>query len=306
MSNRANVANVGRAAEVGDVAGRALPRRVRLPRLSSPDIVTYAFLLVGAVVILLPFFWMLLASFKPSVDILTYPPKLVPAALTIENYDYVLTDTRFLTFVRNSFIVAFVTICGHILSGTLVAYGFARFRFPGRNILFMFMLGTIMIPFHAYMIPRFWIMKQLGVLDSLAAVVLPYLFGGPLYIFLFRQFFMSIPNELDDAARVDGANSLQVYWHILLPLARPVVVTVAVIEFIASWNSFLEPLIYLNSQDNYTVTLGLSLFRSGFGGTIQWGPLMAATSLAVLPPLAVFFVAQRHIIGGIASAGLKG
>jgi ABC-type glycerol-3-phosphate transport system permease component len=303
MSNRAYIADV---ADVSDVAPRTQTRRLALPRLINPEsILTYAILLVGAVVILLPFLWMVSASFKPEGEILTYPPKLI-TTVTAENYDYVFTETRFPTFMRNSLIVAAVTITGHVISGTLVAYGFARFRFPGRNVLFLLMLGTLMIPFHAYMIPRFWIMKQLGVLDSLVAVVLPYLFGGPLYIFLFRQFFMTVPREFDDAARVDGANSLQVYWHVLFPLARPVVVTVAVLEFIASWNSFLEPLIYLNSQDNYTVTLGLRLFRGAFGGTVQWGPLMAATTLAVIPPLAVFFFAQRYIIGGLTGTGLKG
>ena len=303
MSNRAYIADV---AEVSEAVPRTQARRFALPRLiNAESILTYAVLLVGAVVILLPFLWMVSASFKPEGEILTYPPKLI-TTVTAENYDYVFTETRFPTFMRNSLIVAAVTITGHVISGTLVAYGFARFRFPGRNVLFLLMLGTLMIPFHAYMIPRFWIMKQLGVLDSLVAVVLPYLFGGPLYIFLFRQFFMTVPREFDDAARVDGANSLQVYWHVLFPLARPVVVTVAVLEFIASWNSFLEPLIYLNSQDNYTVTLGLRLFRGAFGGTVQWGPLMAATTLAVIPPLAVFFFAQRYIIGGLTGSGLKG
>ena len=303
-SNRAYIAD---AADVADVAPRTLPRRVLLPRAIGPEVLlTYAILLAGAVVILAPFLWMVSASFKPEGEILTYPPRLVLSTLTVENYDYVFTQTRFPTFIRNSLIVAVVTITGHVISGTLVAYGFARFRFPGRQVLFMLMLSTLMIPFHAYMIPRFWIMKQLGVLDSLVAVFLPYLFGGPLYIFLFRQFFMSIPRELDDAARVDGANSLQIFWHVLFPLARPVVVTVAVLEFIASWNSFLEPLVYLNSQSNYTVTLGLTLFRGAFAGQIQWGPLMAATTLAVIPPLLVFFFAQRHIIGGITGTGLKG
>jgi len=293
-----------------DVAMRSLtkpsPRKLRLPGFSAANALTYAVLLTGAVVVLMPFLWMLSASLKPAGEVLAYPPKLVPSNPTLENYAYVFTETRFLTFVRNSLIVALFTIGGHVISGTLVAYGFARFRFPGRNVLFMVVLGTMMIPFHAYMIPRFWIMKQLGVLDTLAAVFLPYLFGGPLYIFLFRQFFMSIPRELDDAARIDGCNSLQVFWWVLFPLARPAVATVAVLEFIASWNSFLEPLIYLNSQDNYTVALGLSLFRSGFGGTVLWGPLMAATTLAVIPLLVVFFFAQRHIIGGITGSGLKG
>ena len=208
--------------------------------------------------------------------------------------------------MKNSFIIVAFTITGHVVSGSLVAYGFARFRFPGRGILFMVLLGTLMIPFHAYMIPRFLIMRELNVLDSLTAVFLPYLFGGPLYIFLLRQFFMSIPSELDDAACIDGCNSAQVFWYILFPLARPAIATVAVLEFIGAWTSFLGPLIYLNSLDNYTVALGLSLFNQGFGGPVEWGPLMAATTMSALPPLAVFFIAQRQLLGGISPVGVKG
>src|SRR5258708_21955639 len=156
------------------------------------------------------------------------------------------------------------------------------------------------------MIPRLWVVTRLGAVDHLTAVFLPYLFGGPLYIFLLRQFIMSIPRELDDAARIDGSNSFQVFRYIIFPLIRPAVVTVAVIEFLAAWTSFLEPLIYLNSVSNYTVALGLSLFKQGFGGEIQWGPLMEATTMTTLPPLIVFFVAQRQLIGGITSTGIRG
>jgi multiple sugar transport system permease protein len=282
---------------------RTSPRRTRF---AWADVATYLTLGVGTLVVMLPFLWMLSSSFKPEGDILVYPPQLVPVNWTMDNYNYVLQQTRYLTFVKNSLIIVAFTITGHVLSGSLVAYGFARFRFPGRNLLFMLLLGTLMIPFHAYMIPRFIIMKQLGVLDSLAAVFLPYLFGGPLYIFLLRQFFMSIPRELDDAARIDGCNSAQVFWHVLFPLARPAIATVAVLEFIAAWTSFLEPLIYLNSLDNYTVALGLSLFSEGFGGAVEWGPLMAATAMSSLPPLVVFFIAQKQLLGGIATAGLTG
>ena len=276
-------------------------------RFNSANVVTYAILSVGAIIILLPFLWMVSSSLKESGAILVYPPKLIPDKPTFEHYDKVLLDTKYPTFVKNSLIVAFFTISGHVISSSLVAYGFARFRFPGRSILFMLVLGTVMIPFQAYMIPRFWIMSKLGVLDSLVAVFLPYLFGGPLYIFLLRQFFMSIPRELDNAALIDGCNSFQVFWYIIFPLARPAVVTIAVLEFLGAWTSFLEPLIYLNSLDNYTVALGLSLFRSGgFGVTIQWGPLMAATTLTALPPLIVFFFAQKYLLGGIAASGLRG
>jgi multiple sugar transport system permease protein len=255
---------------------------------------------------MLPFVWMLSASFKPASDILVYPPQLIPQTFTLDNYLKVLGQTSYLTFVKNSLIVVTFTLTGHIVSGSLVAYGFARFRFPGRNVLFMLVLGTLMIPFHAYMIPRLWVMTRLGAVDHLTAVFLPYLFGGPLYIFLLRQFIMSIPRELDDAARIDGSNSFQVFRYIIFPLIRPAVVTVAVIEFLAAWTSFLEPLIYLNSESNYTVARGLTLFKQGFGGEVQWGPLMAATTMTTLPPLIVFFVAQKQLIGGIASTGIRG
>jgi multiple sugar transport system permease protein len=275
-------------------------------RFTLTDVLTYVVLTIGAIIVMLPFLWMVSSSFKPAGDILVYPPQLIPERLTFDNYSYVIYQTHFLTFVKNSLIIVAFTITGHVISGSLVAYGFARFRFPARNILFMILLGTLMIPFHAYMIPRFFIMKELGVLDSLTAVFLPYLFGGPLYIFLLRQFFMSIPRELDDAARIDGCNSFQVFWRILFPLARPAIVTVAVLEFLAAWTSFLEPLIYLNAQANYTVALGLSLFKQGFGGAVDWGPLMAATTMSALAPLFVFFFAQKQLMGGIASIGLKG
>ena len=287
-------------------ASDALVLAPKRRRFELTNVLTYVILIVGALIMASPFIWMLTSSFKPEAEILVYPPKAAPSHFTLENYQYIIDQTRFLRFIRNSLIVVSFTITGHVLSGSLVAYGFARFRFPGRDKLFMVLLGTLMIPFHAYMIPRFWIMKQLGVLDSLVAVFLPYLFGGPLYIFLLRQFFMSVPRELDDAARIDGCNSFQVFRYVLFPLVRPAVATVIVLEFLAAWTSFLEPLIYLNSMDNYTVALGLSLFREGFGGTVRWGALMAATTLTALPPLVVFFFAQRQLLGGISSFGLRG
>jgi multiple sugar transport system permease protein len=275
-------------------------------RIDVGKIMIYALLVLGTLVVATPFIWMLSSSFKPEGEIMVYPPQLIPETFTLENYRFVLTETRYVTFVKNSLIVVAFTISGHVISGSLVAYGFARFRFPGRNLLFMIVLGTLMIPFHAYMIPRFWIMKQLNVLDSLTAVFLPYLFGGPLYIFLLRQFIMSVPRDLDDAARMDGCNSFQVFWYVIFPIIRPAVVTVVVLEFLAAWTSFLEPLIYLNSMENYTVALGLSLFRQGFGGQVQWGALMAATTMTALPPLMMFFLAQKQLLGGIASIGVKG
>ena len=305
----------------GVAAGSAQPRPSQPPsgRSAAPSgtksnflrglptkIIIFVVLLIGVLTMLTPFLWMLSASFKQEAKVLSYPPTLWPDPWTLENYTYVFQTLGYMRFVVNSLIVVTFTISGHVISGSLVAFGFARMRFPGRNVLFFLVLSTMMIPFHAYMIPRFIIMRQLHLLDTLAAVFLPYLFGGAFYIFLMRQYFMSLPFELDDAARIDGCNSFQIYARIAMPLAKPVVVTVVVLEFLAAWTSFLEPLIYLNTQDKYTVALGLSLLRSGFGGRIAWGPMMAATALSALPPLIVFLLAQKQLIGGIAVTGIKG
>lgn len=291
------------------VARTAPPRtadRSKFLQTLPGNLVIAVVLLIGILTMLVPFVWMLSASFKPEIKVLSYPPTLWPDPWTLENYRYVFETLGYLRFVANSLIVVTFTIAGHVISGSLVAFGFARMRFPGRNVLFFLVLSTMMIPFHAYMIPRFIIMRQLHLLDTLVAVFLPYLFGGAFYIFLMRQYFMSIPFELDDAARIDGCNSFQIYLRIAMPLAKPVLMTVVVLEFLAAWTSFLEPLIYLNTQDKYTVALGLSLLRSGFSGRIAWGPMMAATALSALPPFLVFLAAQKQLIGGIAVTGIKG
>ena len=280
-------------------------RAFRVRRLLRPALI-YAVLCFGLLFTLLPFVWMLSSAFKVSEEVTMYPPTLLPNTATLENFAVVLTKVQFPRFFLNSFIICACTITGHLVSGSMAAFGFARLRFPGRNLLFMVLLSTLIIPFYAYMIPRFIIIRALGLYDTLLAVVLPYLFGGPFYIFLMRQYFMSLPMELDDAARIDGCSSFGIYWRILLPLARPALATVAVLEFIAAWKSFLEPLIYLSNQNNYTVALGLTLFRSGFGGQVQWGPLMAATALSAVPPLIVCFAMQKYLVGGIAGTGLKG
>ena len=289
-----------RSEQLGHLRRSAWARRVMRPML------IYAVLLIGLLFTMLPFLWMLSSAFKVSEEVTMYPPTLLPSVATLDNFGVVLTKVQFPRFFLNSFIICAFTITGHLVSGSLAAFGFARLRFPGRNALFMLLLSTLIIPFYAYLIPRFMIIRALGLYDTLVAVVLPYMFGGPFYIFLMRQYFMSLPMELDDAARIDGCSTFGIYWRILLPLAKPALATVAVLEFIAAWKSFLEPLIYLSNQNNFTVALGLTLFRSGFGGQIEWGPLMAATALSALPPLIVCFAMQNHLIGGIAGTGLKG
>lgn len=291
---------------IGAKVTRGWPHLGRTGQRRLGDAVTYGILLLGLSFTLLPFVWMLSASLKPESKILVFPPRMWPDPWTWENYRYVLQETLFPRWVMNSLLICCITVSAHLISGSLVAFGFARLRFPGRNVLFMIVLSTMMIPFQAYMIPRFKIIQWLGLLNTLLAVVLPYLFGSPFYIFLMRQYYMTLPLELDDAARIDGCNTFQIYLRILLPLTKPILATVAVLEFLAAWNSFLEPLIYLNSMENYTVSLGLSLFRQGWGGMIHWGPLMASTALSALPPLIVCFAAQKQLAGGIAVTGIRG
>lgn len=270
------------------------------------DVSTYVLLCGGMAFTLFPLLWLLSSAFKSSQAIMVFPPQIIPNPPVIDNFIYIFQKVHFEIFFLNSAIVSISVIIGQVFFSSLAAYGFARLRFPGRNFLFILLLSTMMIPFQAYMIPRFVIIRVLGVLNTLPAVFLPYIFGSAFYIFLLRQYYMSLPRELDEAAVMEGANYFQVFWHILLPLTKPAIFTITVLEFLASWNSFLEPLIYLNTQNKFTVALGLSLFRFSFGNLIEWGPLMAGTFLTALPCLIVCFAAQKQLIGGIAVSGIKG
>ncbi len=283
---------------------RAHPRLGRTASRRLGDLLTYAILLLGAVVIMIPPFWMISASFKTVDKIFIFPPEWIPRPFTLQNYIYILRDVPFPRFILNSLIVSGFTIIGQTLSASVVAFGFARLRFPGRNIIFVIMLSTMMIPFQVTMIPLFVIMRWLGFLNSLKALIVPAFFGSPFYIFLIRQYFMTLPFELDDAARIDGCNTFQIFARVILPLASPALASVVVLEFLASWNSFVGPLIFLNDQEKYTVSLGLSMFRNSF--QTEWGALMAASVLSTLPVLLVFILAQQKLIGGIALTGIKG
>jgi multiple sugar transport system permease protein len=270
------------------------------------QIIVYALLLILSAAFLLPFLWMVATSLKKAQDVFTYPPSFFPNSFEWRNYITGWTILPFTTFLKNSLIVTTANVIGNLVSCSLVAFGFARLRGRGRDLLFLLLLATIMIPREVTIVPRFLLFQRAGLVNTLWPLILPAWFGYPFFIFLLRQFFMSIPHELDEAARIDGASSFRILTTIILPLAKPALATVAVLEFIAAWKSFLEPLIYLSNQNNFTVALGLTLFRSGFGGQVQWGPLMAATALSALPPLIVCFAMQNHLVGGIAGTGLKG
>jgi len=256
-----------------------------------------------------PFLWTVISSLKAPTEITTYPPVFVPERLRFENYARAWSKVPFLTFYVNSVIVTGLAVTGQVLSATLVAYGFARFQFPLRGPLFMLVIATLIIPWEVTIVPSFLLYKFLGWIDTLKPLIVPSWFGGaPLYIFLLRQFFMTIPRDLDEAAEMDGANSFRVLWQILVPLCLPAITTVAIFSFLQHWNEFIQPLIFLNSQENFTVSLGLRLFQTSPAdpGEPKEHLLMAAAVIASLPCIALFFAAQRFFVRGIVMSGIKG
>ena len=264
----------------------------------------YIVLLLGAMLIFFPFAWTISTSLKTEQQTLEYPPTWIPDPVQVENYPDALTARPFDRYYLNTAIITVFSVIGQVFSSAVVAYGFARFRFPGRNILFLIVLSTLMIPFHMLIIPRFILFKYLGWLDTFLPLIIPNFFGGAFSIFLLRQYFLTIPLDLDEAAKMDGANSFQRFIRIILPLARPALGAVAVFEFMSSWNDFLSPLIYLSSERNYTVSLGLAAFRNDY--FTAWHLYMAAAAVAMLAPLAVFFIAQKYFISGVALTGSGG
>jgi ABC-type glycerol-3-phosphate transport system permease component len=247
---------------------------------------------------------MLSSSLKPNYQVLEFPPRWLPNPVRWSNYPEALTYVPFGRYALNTLLISLLTILGHVLSCTIVAYGFARLRAPGKEVLFAVLLATMMLPYPVTMIPIYVGFNALGWINSILPLVVPAFFGNPFYIFLLRQFFMTIPRDLEEAAQIDGASTLQTIWHVLLPAMRPAIATVAVFGFQAAWTDFLPPLIYLHDQSKYTISLGLSFFRSSYD--VRWSYLMAASLVTMLPMVIVFFVAQKSFIEGITLTGLKG
>lgn len=257
-----------------------------------------------AILFLIPFLWMLSSSLKPNYQIFEVPPRWIPNPPRWENYVEALTILPFPLYVRNTTIITLLTIAGHLLSCTVIAYAFARLRAPGRDFLFVVMLATMMLPYPVTMVPLYVLFNRLGWINTFLPLVVPAYLGIPFYIFLMRQFFLTIPRDFEDAARIDGANTLQIIARIMLPMAMPALATVTIFTFQATWNDFLAPLIYLQRPELYTVTLGLQFFRSTY--TTNWAYLMAASLVTTLPVIVVFFAAQRYFIEGITLTGVKG
>src|SRR5258708_7339759 len=270
----------------------------------------YLIAVIVGLVFAFPFIWAIFTSLKTPQELYLFPPHLFPNSLQWGNYLEIWQAAPFGQFFLNSTVVAVLSVSGQVLSTSLVAYGFARFRFPRRDFIFLLVLSTLMLPPQVTIVPSFLLFKYLGWLDSFKPLVVPHWFAGSAFaVFLFRQFFMSIPKELDEAAKIDGANSLWIFFKIIVPLSTPVFITITVLPFLASCNDFFAPLIYLHSTNNLTLPLGLAYFqRIGISGGRATGPLLMAPSLAVgLPCIVLFLVLQRYYVRGVTiSSGSKG
>jgi multiple sugar transport system permease protein len=290
----------------------AAPRPSRRRRSGERWLVHLGLLLVcGGFV--LPFAWMVTTSLKTQQETLAFPPTLVPDPPRPQNYWVVLTDPKFdfLLFTRNTLVVTALTVLGTTLSSAVVAYGFARIRFRGRGVLFAVMLATMMIPFPVTMVSGFVIFRWLGdhtpvqFLGTFRPLWLPAWFGSAFNIFLLRQFFVGVPEQLSEAARIDGCSEFGIFWRVILPLAKPALAVVALFSFMGAWNDFLGPLIYLQRREQYTLALGLQAFASQSSGT-DFNLLMAASLMVLAPVILLFFLAQQTFVKGIATTGIKG
>ncbi len=267
----------------------------------------YLLLLAGAVFFMVPFLWMIATSLKGPDDVYRLTLDLRPEKLHFENYRDAWVALPFTRFFFNTLFIAATATAAQVLSATLVAYGFARFRFPGRRILFVILLSTMMLPPVVTLVPTFLLWRWIGLINTFDPLILGCWFGGgAFYIFLARQFFMGIPLELEEAARLEGASAVRIYWHIMMPLAKPLILAMVLISFISHWNDFLGPLIFLNDFDKFTLTLGLRFFEGSFMGEApKWHWMMAVTTLMALPVLLIFFVAQKKFVEGINLTGIK-
>jgi multiple sugar transport system permease protein len=269
------------------------------------QLVVYTLLLLLGALFLLPFLWALSSSLKPPGSAISFPPEFLPREYVWSNYSRVFTTIPFALFFRNSVFVTALSLLGELFSASLVAYAFARLRFPGRNAVFVLVLATMMIPYPVTMVPTFILFRMLGLVNTYFPLILPPWFGPAFSIFLLRQFFLTINKELDEAAKVDGANEFLIYWRIILPLSKPALATISIFGFVYYWNDFLNPLIYLSDSSQYTLALGVNYLRSFRGGGEL--PLqMAASIMFVTPCILLFLVAQRFVVEGIVTTGLKG
>ncbi len=275
----------------------------------SATLLLYLVTTIGAIAFGLPFFWTVASSLKTQAEIYSFPPVWFPSVPIWQNYALVFDLAPFGRFIVNTIIVTGLSMIGEVLTASMVAFGFTRFRFPFRDALFFLVLSTMMIPWQVTIVPTFLLFRFLGWINTFSPLIVPsYFGGGAFYIFLLRQFFMTIPRDFDEAARIDGANSLHIFWNVIWPLSRPAIATVMIFSFIGNWNDFIRPLIFLNTPSKFTVSIGLRYFNASpfTGDQPREAVLMAASMITAAPCLIIFFLAQQYFVKGIVMSGIKG
>jgi len=266
--------------------------------------ILYIVIIILALVFILPFFWLLLSSFKTSSDLFSHPPKWLPGKWVLDNYIQGFTGFPFLRYLKNTLIIIFFNIIGAVITNSFVAYGFSRIKWKGRNTVFYIVLMTMVLPFQVTMIPLFLMFQKLGWIGTFLPLIVPCFFGNAFFIFLLRQFLIGIPFEISESAKVDGASELTIYFRIIIPLSRPVLLTVGIFSFMNCWNDFIGPLVFLTDNKLYTLSIGVQQLMSV--NDPRW-PLLIAMGVAMTTPmLLIFFVLQKYFIEGIAFSGVKG
>jgi len=267
-------------------------------------ITVYVLLVIGSLAFLFPLVWMLSTALKPDVQLFAYPPEWIPRPPMWGNFKAAIEYFPFWLYFRNSTIVTVLAVFGQVFSASIVAYGFAKLRWPGREVVFFLVLATLMIPAQVTMIPQFVIFTKIGWVDTLLPLIVPSFFGGGAFnVFLFRQYYRTIPREYNDAARIDGASDWRIYWQIILPQSKPVIATAGIFAFLWTWNDFMGPVIYLHSPENFTLPIGLRAFQQQTG--TEWDLLMAASLIVMIPVIVLFFFLQRYFVQGMALSGLN-
>lgn len=267
------------------------------------SVLLYLAVTLGALIMVMPFAWMLLASVKDLAQLYKVPPNWIPDPIVFQNYVNAWVSVPFDTGYMNSTIVTVTVVVANLLTCSMAAYAFARIEFPFRHVLFILFLATLMVPEQVTIIPLYIIMKNLGLIDTLFSLIIPYALFNAFGVFLLRQFIKGLPIDLEEAAIVDGANRWTIYWRIIMPLIRPALAAFGIFTFLFQWNNFFRPLIFLDSIENYTVPLAINFFRGQYA--TDFSLLMSGSAISIVPVLIVYIIGQRHIIEGIATTGLK-
>lgn len=284
---------------------RKITRRNQNVKHRVVRFLVYFLLIIGAVGMILPFVWLIRSALMSDGQIFTFPPTWIPRPFEWSNFKNALSEAPFPRYFLNTMLIELGVVPGTLISSGISAFSFARLKWKGKRLSFAAIISTLMLPFAVTLIPTFIMWKHLGAVGTYIPLIVPAWFGGGAFnIFLLRQFFMGIPKELDEAAYMDGANPMQVFWRIIVPLSKPAFIVVGIFAFIGVWNDFLNPIIYLNNSNMYTLSLGLAQFNGEY--VQQWGYLMAASTAVMIPILILFFFLQRYFIQGIALTGTKG